>query len=195
MVRGLMRAILAATAATAAAGGAFADCLPDGQPARAVHFVGGAVIDGITVKDDIVSYTAHAEGRESRVRAARGLYPVQQSTGINAIAMDWGGQSLPPVELLPVGQEVTVEAIVDGNAKDVFRATYLSHGAETVAVGDCTYRAIRLTRSFFRKDVPIVKGDLWLDPVRLIVLRTELDVLNQDGSPLRHQSTQAESLE
>ena len=189
-----MRALIAA-AVVAAAGGASAACLPDGQLAKAVHFAGGAVIDQITVKDGIVTYTAHAEGKDSRVRAARGLYPLQQSTGANAMAMDWGTQSLPPAEVLPVGQEVTVEATVDGSDKDIFRATYLSHGVETVSVGGCDYRAIRLTRSFFRKDSLIVKGDLWLDPLRLIALRTELDVLNKDGSVLRHQSTRAESLE
>ena len=71
-----MRALIAAVV-VAAAGGASAACLPDGQLAKAVHFAGGAVIDQITVKDGIVTYTAHAEGKDSRVRAARGLYPLQ----------------------------------------------------------------------------------------------------------------------
>lgn len=189
-----MRLVLAAVLGLGA-GQAVAGCLPEGQLATAVHFAGGAVLNKISVKDGVLDYTAMAEGKESRVRAARGLYPLQQSTGANAMSMDWGAQPLLPVEVLPVGEEVTVEAVVDGKQSDVFRATYLSHGEETVMVGECPYRTIRLTRTFYRKDVAFVKGDLWLDPVRLIVLRTELDLLNKDGSVLRHQSTQAESLE
>lgn len=189
-----MRLVLAAIVGLAA-GHATAACLPEGQLAKVVHFVGGAVLNQISVKDGVLDYTAVAEGKESRVRAARGLYPLQQSTGANAMSMDWGAQPLLPVEVLPVGEEVSVEAIIDGKQSDVLRAAYLSHGEETVMVGECAYRTIHLTRTFYRKDVAFVKGDLWLDPVRLIALRTELDLLNKDGSVLRHQSTQAESLE
>lgn len=184
---------LAAVLFLGLAGGAGADCLPEGQTPSAVHFADGAVIDGIARAGDTLSYTSYdASGEGMQTSALWGLYPDHSGYHGQWVTYDWQGAPLPPPGDLQPGQEITLTGrqVMSGTAQ-TFVMTVRLIGTEEVQVGDCRYPVLHLAVRMGNGETVRIEGDRWLDPTRLVMWSTTTRMLDKEGKVERELASQA----
>ena len=175
------------------ANAAGAACLPEGKTPSVVRFEGGAVIDHITRRDDLLSYTAYGpSGEEMPTSAFWGLYPDHSGYHGEDVSYDWQGATLPPPADLPPGQEVrlTARQVTAGTAQ-AFVMTVRLIGPDVVQVGDCTYPVLHLAVSMGNAQTMRIEGERWLDPARLVMWATTTRILDKNGNLERETSSRA----
>ena len=193
-----MRLILCLTLASLPAA-TMADCPKPGEMPKRVIFADGSVEQDLKINDGVVEVTDIAvDGTESRFTAKYGLYFGEISGGAEMV-WNWLTPKLPRAEELPVEQETFFVASVDsqgGEEAIMVRYVYVSHGPEVLTVGDCEVPVIRLgqKQEFFDGSGSIV-SQIWLDPERLLVLKTERDKLDASGTVEAHRSALATGFE
>jgi hypothetical protein len=184
--------VLAVGLALVAAGGAGAECLPEGHTPSAVHFADGAVIDHIARDGDMLTYTSYNSSGEAMQTAARwGLYPDHGDYHGQTVRYDWQGALPSPAGLQP-GQEVTLTArqLMSGTVQSFVMSVRMI-GTEEVLVGDCRYPVLHLVVRMGDGETVRVEGDRWLDPSRLVMWSTTTRMLDKEGKAERALASRA----
>lgn len=172
-----------------------AECLAEGQVPKFIDFGDGQVVRNITVQSGLLTYETTAGGQPTYSEVRYGLYPELVRLGATENRFDWSGQVLTPAADLPVGQEVELKARTSGDSPGEFVFALTSLGPEDFTLGDCTYQVIHLKMRQGRAEAPVMRGDRWFDPVRLITFKHEFTTLDKDGKPVRTFGTTVQTME
>ena len=172
-----------------------AECLAEGQVPKFIDFGDGQVVRNITVQSGLLTYETTAGGQPTYSEVRYGLYPELVRRGATENRFDWSGQVLTPAADLPVGQEVELKARTSGDSPGEFVFALTSLGPEDFTLGDCTYQVIHLKMRQGRAEAPVMRGDRWFDPVRLITFKHEFTTLDKDGKPVRTFGTTVQTME
>ena len=175
---------------------ALAECpAPKQMPSRVIY--GDALVEhGYAIDDDkLESVTTFADGSVTVMQSTYGLYALNLVNGETALAWTWASPQLPAPQDLPVEEDVVLSAIVadpSGEHQLAMRYTLRSHGVEALAVGDCTVSVIHLDqRQDFLDGSGAILSQIWIDPDRMIILKTERDKLDGSGTVVDHKASQA----
>lgn len=179
---------------------ALAECpAPKQMPSRVIY--GDELVEeGFQVTDhNLDSVTTFADGRVTIMQSAYGLYSLNLISGETALTWTWASPKLPAPQDLPVEEDVVLSAILadpSGELQLALRYTVRSHGGEDLAVGDCTIPVIRLDETQeFQDGSGTIVSQLWIDPDRMIILKTERDKLDGSGAVIDHKASQATAFE
>ena len=177
-----------------------ADCPPQGQMPSRILYADGRVEENPLISNNVFEVTStDAEGTVTIYSAKYGIIFENLISGDTAMMWTWTTPERVPVTELPVEQEqvymADIESVGDGQKLEV-RYSYTSHGPETLSVGDCDVQVILLDerQEFFDGSGSIV-SQLWIDPERMLILKTERDKLDASGAIVGHKEAVATGFE
>ena len=193
-----MRLLLCLTLASLPAA-TIAGCPKPGEMPKRVIFADGSVEEDLQITDGVLeTLNIDADGSESRLTAKYGRYHTSL-TGQAEIAWTWPTLDLPPAEQLPVDKEVSFDAVVEdigADQKFQMRYSFTSHGPDVLAVGECSVPVIWLDeRQDFSDGSGSIVSQIWVDPERMLVLKTERDKLDESGTIVAHKAALATGFE
>lgn len=175
--------------APAAAG---AGCMTEGQMPLSIHFDSDTREQGFTVNDGLLKSITMVPGSGMSVSEMQfGIYMKKQMTDGEVATWDWGDQPLVAVQDLPVDQKVALEVSMTshGNTSPI-HVSFLSHGAESLTIGDCTYPVVHITRRYdFDGDQGAIAGEIWVDPAHLLMLKQDMNRIDGTGAVIGHRAS------
>ena len=177
-----------------------ADCPAEGQMPSRILYADGMVEEGPLVADDLFEVTStDPDGTVTIYSAKYGIYFENLISGETAMMWTWADAERVPASRLPVGEDqvftATITSVDGGMSLDV-RYTYTSRGAETLVVGDCEVPVIRLDeRQDFLDGSGSIVSQLWIDPERMLILKTERDKLDATQTVVDHKASLATGFE
>ncbi|WP_395543460.1 hypothetical protein [Neotabrizicola sp. sgz301269] len=182
------------------AGPVLADCPTSRQMPSRVIFGDALVEEGFQITDEnLESVTTFADGTVTIMQSAYGLYTRNLISGDTAMSWAWTPPDLSAPQDLPLEKDVVLSAVVTdptGAHQLAIRYTFRSHGAEDLAVGVCRIAVIHLDqRQDFLDGSGTIVSQVWIDPERMIILKTERDKLDGSGAVVDHKASQATAFE
>lgn len=177
-----------------------AECLPSGQMPSRILYADGRVEENPLISNDLFEVTStDVEGTVTIYSAKYGIFFENLISGDIAMIWTWTTPERVSATELPVGQEqaylADIESVGDGQKLKV-RYSYTSRGPQTLSVGGCDVQVILLDerQEFFDGSGSIV-SQLWIDPGRMLILKTERDKLDASGAIVGHKEAVATGFE
>ena len=177
-----------------------ADCPAEGQMPSRILYADGKVEEAPLVANDVFEVTStDVDGTVTIYSAKYGIYFENLISGETAMMWTWTEPERVPASMLPVGEDqvfmAKITSVDDGMMLDV-RYTYTSRGPETLVVGDCEVPVIRLDeRQDFLDGSGSIVSQLWIDPERMLILKTERDKLDAAQAVVGHKASLATGFE